>query len=322
MQQALSQASAQEESRAARHQHSEWEKVLVATEYEQSFNKCLKRQLKPGTVMLKITPSKSLAELSLWGPHLCSLDRIQFTILSTATPRSAPGTELENVQVNKGKFHCAKGKHEWGKIKHSGSQQHGNWSLNLPIVFPEREQRMVPHPWYVRHPKGEPTSQAWSSHVDRAGLTIHQSRQTTSVCFLCKQEFLKQPLHWWRWEHTSPRQGQGWDCHFLTSAPVLFLPLYLQATEERKAMAGLLWDHGPGYRHPGPGLRMGSSMGSELLWKHWLSTSSILPFIHPSTNSSIHPSTPKCLLRTPLHSSLCRDAEGLSRIQSVQQMIK
>lgn len=65
MQQAPSQASAQEESRAACPQHSEWEKVLVATEYEQSFNKCLKRQLKPGTVTLKITSSQSLAELSL-----------------------------------------------------------------------------------------------------------------------------------------------------------------------------------------------------------------------------------------------------------------
>ena len=36
-----------------------------------------------------------------------NMHRIQFTILSTETPRSAPGTELENVQVNKGKFCCA-----------------------------------------------------------------------------------------------------------------------------------------------------------------------------------------------------------------------
>lgn len=93
-----------------------------------------------------------------------------------------------------GQILLCKWKREWSEIKCNGSQGHRNQFLNLPIVFLDTEQWTVPHPWHESTPEESPHPK--SEHVDRAGITTHQSRQTTSICFLCEQEFLKEPLHW------------------------------------------------------------------------------------------------------------------------------
>lgn len=78
--------------------------MLLAT-YEQSSNRYLERDLQPETETLRAPRPNPQGSFPCGDPHQRSLDRIQFTILSTETPRSAPGTELANVQVHTAMFH-------------------------------------------------------------------------------------------------------------------------------------------------------------------------------------------------------------------------
>lgn len=80
-----------------------------------------------------------------------------------------------------GQILLCKRKREWSEIKCNGSQGHRNQFLNLPIVFLDIEQRMVPHPWHERHPRGAPISQVW---ICRQSWYNNPSEQADHKCLL------------------------------------------------------------------------------------------------------------------------------------------
>lgn len=133
-----------------------------------------------------------------------------------------------------------------------------------------------------KHPRGEPTSQVWtcrqswynnpSEQADHKYLLPLRARVPKRAPALIKL-----------WSHFSPAKARLGPPHpHLSSSSVLIFSLEGHWKREGP------WQGCCGVT-AGPGLRTDSSLGREILWKHWLSTSSILPFTHSPIYQLIHP---------------------------------
>ena len=246
-----------------------------------------------------------------------------------------------------GQILLCKRKHERSEIKGNGSQGHRNQFLYLPIVFLDTEQRMVPHLWHERHPRGAPISQVW---IHRQSWYNNPSEQADHKCLFppwarvpkrapalikmwshccCEVTSVVSDSVWpHRWQPTRllrpgifqarvlewvarallPSKGKAGTA---TSSPQLQFCSYLFPRRP------LRWE-GPWQGccgvTAGPGLRMDSSLGREILWKHWLSTSSILPFTHSPIYQLIHPR-----IHLPIHLFIYPQmfAEGLTALRTL-----